>query len=251
MDLSKLKNNNNFWKEPSILNISDIVFWKKNKNSYNFENLPKTAILSISRFFLSKKQRIFCKKLKGIFGKSYILNENYIYCSEFGNGAPAITGLMEELRALGVENFIFIGFAGLLKKGFDEKEFIVTNSFSTTGTTYFYSYKDNFKPINGKWFQFFINQLNYKETTCWSTDVPFRETKSLVSFYIKKNAHHVDMECASIYAFAEFYNLNSLCILVSADEIVDFVWKEPINLKEINSMMKGVIKKIISINYAE
>ena len=249
MDLSSIKKNREFYLEPSILNISDIISWKKTKNSYNFKNLPKTAILSLSCFFLSKKQQLFCKKIKGINGKNYILNNKFIYCSEFGNGAPAITGLMEELRALGVKNFIFIGFAGLLKKEVSEKKFIVTNSFSTTGTTCFYSYKDNFKPIDGKWFQILTNQLNYKETTCWSTDVPFRETKSLVSYYIEKNVYHVDMECASIYAFAEFYNLNSLCILVSADEIVDFVWKEPINLKEINSIMKGVLKKIISINY--
>jgi purine-nucleoside phosphorylase len=251
MDLSSIKKNKDFYKESSIVDISNIVEWKKKRGNYNFIALPKTAILTLSSALLERKKRFFSKKIKGIYGKNYILNADFLYCSEFGNGAPAIIVLIEELRVLGVENFIFIGFAGLLKKEFKEKTFIVTNSFSTTGTTSFYSDKDNFKPIHSKWFEFFCAQLNYKETTCWSTDAPFRETKSLVSYYIEKNAQLVDMECASVYALAEFYNINALCILVPADEIVDFVWNEPLNLNELNFVMKGIIKKIISINYAK
>ena len=159
MNLSNLKENSTFYKEKSILDIVDIVAWKKSNKSYNFETLPKTAVLSLSRFLLSKKQRVFSKKLKGLFGQNYILDKNYVYCSEFGNGAPAIIGLMEELRAFGVEKFIFIGLAGVLKNEIEEKAFIVNNTFSTSGSTYLYSDKDFFEPKRDKWFEFFGNKL--------------------------------------------------------------------------------------------
>jgi purine-nucleoside phosphorylase len=249
MNLSNLKENSTFYKEKSILDIVDIVAWKKSNKSYNFETLPKTAILSLSRFLLSRKQRIFSKKLKGLFGQNYVLDENYVYCSEFGNGAPAIIGLMEELRVFGVENFIFIGLAGVLKETVDKKAFIVNTTFSTTGTTYLYSDKDCFQPKKEKWFEFFAKELSYKETICWSTDAPFRETESLVSFYQKKEATHVDMECAAIYAFAEFYKLNALCVVVSADSLLNLTWNPPKDKGEINLALKKTIKKIIDLNY--
>lgn len=249
MNLSRLKENKAFYNEKSILDIVDIVTWKKNNKSYNFQTLPKTAILSLSRFLLNKKQRIFSKKIKGLFGHNYVLNENYIYCSEFGNGAPAIIGLMEELRVFGVENFIFIGLAGVLKENVEGKAYIVSNAFSTTGTTYFYSDKDYFKPKKEKWFEFFVSKLEYKETICWSTDAPFRETESLVSFYQKSDVLHVDMECASIYAFTEFYKLNAICVVVSADSILNLTWNPPKDKGEINLTLKKTIKKIIDLNY--
>ncbi|AXP79473.1 Purine nucleoside phosphorylase DeoD-type [Mariniflexile rhizosphaerae] len=249
MEFTELKRNKAFYNEKSILDILDIVAWKKSNKSYNFETLPKTAILSLSRFLLSKKQRIFSKKLKGLFGQNYILDENYVYCSEFGNGAPAIIGLMEELRAFGVENFIFIGLAGLLKDEVEEKVFIVNNAFSTSGSAYLYSDKDSFQPKKEKWFEFFAKELNYKESICWSTDAPFRETESLVLFYQKNEVMHVDMECASIYAFAEFYKLNALCIVVSADSISNLTWNPPKNKSEINLVLKKAIEKIIAIKH--
>lgn len=249
MNLLNLKENSTFYKEKSILDIVDIVAWKKSKKSYNFETLPKTAVLSLSRFLLSRKQRIFSKKLKGLFGQNYVLDENYVYCSEFGNGAPAIIGIMEELRVFGVENFIFIGLAGVLNETVDKKAFIVNTTFSTTGITYLYSDKDCFQPKKEKWFEFFAKELNYKETICWSTDAPFRETESLVSFYQKKEVMHVDMECASIYAFAEFYKLNALCIVVSADSLLNLTWNPPKDKGEINLALKKTIKKIIDLNY--
>lgn len=249
MNLSNLKENSTFYKEKSILDIIDIVAWKKSNKSYNFETLPKTAVLSLSRFLLSKKQRIFSKKLKGLFGKNYILNKDYVYCSEFGNGAPAIIGLMEELRAFGVENFIFIGLAGVLKETVGKKAFIVNTTFSTTGTTYLYSDKDCFQPKKEKWFEFFAKELNFKESVCWSTDAPFRETESLINYYREKNVMHVDMECASIYAFADFYNLNALCILVSADSILNLTWSAPKNKDQLSSVLKSTIKKIITIKH--
>lgn len=101
--------------EASIVNIDQLVAWKKSKKLYNFEILPKTAILTV---FPSKKSVIssfFSQKIKGIKGENYILNrKKYALYADCSYGAPHVISLCEELRALGVSNFVFIGLAGAI-----------------------------------------------------------------------------------------------------------------------------------------
>ncbi len=238
-------NSEDFLKEISVLKTSSIVSWKKRNHKYNFNALPKTAILTLSKHVLDRKTRLLSKKTKGLIGQNFILNKNTVFCSEFGNGSPAIVGLLEELRELGVENFIFVGLAGLIDLREKEEVFLVNNSFSTVGSTSFYSLKDSFKPIDNLWFNIIKSNLNLPETISWSTDAPFRETKSLLQYFIEKKATHVDMECAAIYAFAEFYNLNSLCIIISADDLSSYNWIPPKEIKAINFQLKQIVKKLI------
>lgn len=235
-------------KHKSVLDVSIFVNWKKNLKKYNFTDLPKTVILSVNKNILNKKTRFFSKRLKGFLGANFVVNKNVFYCSEFGNGAPAIIGLLEELRALGVENFIFVGLAGIISENIcNQGAFVVTNSFSTTGINNFYSSKTNFQPKDNFWFNNLKEKLNLKQTTCWSTDAPFRETKSLIDYFVNKKTAHVDMECAAIYAFAEFYNLNSLCCIVSADDLCGMEWNPPGDLQEVNLLLKQIVSDLIEI----
>jgi purine-nucleoside phosphorylase len=220
--------------------------WKKTNKAYNFDVLPKTAILTLSNNVLSRKNRVLYKKTKGIAGLNYIINKNVLLCSSFGSGASAIISLLEELRILGVENFIFIGLAGKLVSSTDDT-FIVENSFSTCGSTLFYSKNEEYKPVQNSWFTGLKGKLNLKTTVCWSTDAPFRETKSLLSHFKEKNATHVDMECAAIYAFSEFYNSNAICIIVSADSFIDNVWLPPKSNIVLNENLNQLVKMIITL----
>lgn len=247
MNKNAIINSEDFLKENSVLEAASIVQWKKKHHKYNFKTLPKTAIISLNKFVLDRKNRLFSKKTKGLIGQNFILNQNVIFCSEFGNGAPAIIGILEELRELGVENFIFVGLAGLIDEKEKEEVFLVNNSFSTSGSTSFYSLNDNFKSIDNLWFNNLKSNLNLPETTCWSTDAPFRETKSLMEYFNEKKATHVDMECAAIYAFSEFYNLNSLCIIITADDLSSYNWIPPKNIKVVNFQLKQIVKKLIKI----
>jgi purine-nucleoside phosphorylase len=238
------KINPSFLTEKPVLDVSDMVQWKRDNNRYNFNNLPKTAIIIPTKYLIPKKYRLFSKKIKGINGTQYQINKEVIICADFGNGAPSVIGLLEELRILGVEDFIFIGFAGSLQSAYKENEVcLVANSFSTTGCTSFYSKKNNFDPQQSDWFLNIKSKLNYKESNCWSTDAPFRETPSMINYFIEKGATHVDMESAAIYAFSEFYNLNSMCIVVTADSLLENSWMPPKNYK---LLVQNVQKTIYS-----
>ncbi|NMH86667.1 phosphorylase family protein [Flavivirga algicola] len=232
----------NFYNENTILDISMIVDWNKKRRKYNFDKLPLTAIISLDKNLLSRKVRFVSKKAKGLVGNNYIINNNFMYASNFGNGAPALIGHLEELRCLGVENFIFIGLGGsLIFNESRNNSFILKNTFSTSGCTTLYSMKDSFKPIKNEWYNNLKSKLNLAETIGWSTDAPFRETPSLLNYYREKKVTHVDMESASIYAFSEFYKLNAMCIIVSADDLTNNRWTPPQNVDKLNNIINSII----------
>ncbi len=232
----------NFYNENSILDISMIVNWNIKRRKYNFDKLPPTAIISLNKNLLSKKMRFLSKKTKGLVGSHYIINNRFMYSSDFGNGAPALIGHLEELRYLGVKNFIFIGLAGALVTHESKNDsFILKNTFSTSGCTALYSMKNSFKPVQNDWYNNLKSKLNLTETLGWSTDAPFRETPSLLNYFRDKKATHVDMESASIYAFSEFYKLNAMCIIVTADDLTNNSWTPPKNIDKLNNIINSII----------
>ena len=230
------------YNEKSILDISIIIDWNKKRQKYNFETLPLTTIISLDKNLLATKTRFLSKKIKGLSGNNYIINSNFMYSSNFGNGAPALINHLEELHYLGVKNFIFIGLAGsLVSNEFKNDRYILKSTFSTSGCTALYSPNESFRPIENKWYNDLKSKLKLSETIGWSTDAPFRETPSLLNYYRGKKVTHVDMESASIYAFSEFYKLNAMCIMVTADDLTNNSWKPPKNSDKLNAIIRSTI----------
>ena len=45
-----------FYKEKSILNVKDVIEWKRKNNLYNFDTLPKVAVISmVNKLSLPKR----------------------------------------------------------------------------------------------------------------------------------------------------------------------------------------------------
>ena len=140
----------NFLDEKSVLSIQDLVAWKKDELLYRVDSIPKTAILC-SGFNRNKfKTKLRNKILKGIKGlHSISKNNKFLISSNFGNGAPELIGICEELRCLGVENFIFIGLAGIISDKIEEGECVrIEKAFSGVGLTSYYSKKDAFDAVD-------------------------------------------------------------------------------------------------------
>lgn len=235
-----------FYNEKSTLDILDLVNWKKQNNSYNFKSLPKIAMLVAHTNVLSKKTKLFLKRIKGITGKNYILSNAILICTGFGNGAPSIVSLMEELRGLGVKKFLFVGYAGRLDNKIAEGEIcVVEKTYSTSGCTMFYGSENNFYPKKNEWFLEISHKLKSRYVTCWSTDAPFRETPSLINKYRESGAKLVDMECAAIYAFAQFYGMDAFCVLLASDSLYNLRWQPPSDTKSINLAIQALVKNLV------
>ncbi len=237
-----------FYQEASILKVSDIVQWKKQNNRYNFKSLPSTLIINANIRHFNIKTQLLSKRIKGIAGKNYILNKDLMITSGFGNGAPALLTLLEELKSLGVKSFIFIGFSGIISKNINEGEiYNINNAFSCNGCSSLYLDNDsdyNYTPKKNEWYQNIRLKTAYKETSCVSTDAPFRETQSFIDYYTKKGVSLVDMECAAMYVFAKFYNLNSMCLLIASDNLLNGIWNPPRNMKFLNQKLRSAVRNL-------
>ncbi|RIA10117.1 phosphorylase superfamily protein [Flavobacteriaceae bacterium MAR_2010_72] len=235
-----------FYNEKSILKSEDLVLWKRRNKVYNFDSLPSTAIISIKKNVFSKVVSLFTKRIKGIVGFHYRYNSKYLLCSEFGSGSPAMLILLEELRALGVKQFIFIGVAGLLDNSVKENEaYLISKAFSSCGASFYYSEGESIDALDHKWNEKLKLKCDLSGRIAWSTDCPFRETQELVDYYTSQSCSLVDMESAALYAFSQFYYLPSISILLGADRLNSDAWESPKDMSLILKSQQDLVSKII------
>ncbi len=245
--MSFFKENFKFYNEKSILTATKIVAWKTKSNSYNFNKLPKTVILAPATNVLKGFRKFKYRKIKGLLGNNYLLNKDFLLSFNFGIGASAIVTHIEELRVFGVKNIIFIGFAGILSNKIkDGNSYLITKALAISGVPFYYFDKEQYI-VNSELVNKYKMDLDLKEKTVVSIDIPYRETKTLVEKYIDKGASLIDMESAAIIAVSQFYNLDCMCVLVASDAIENGVWIPPKNNVNLTAIIDRTIKKITSI----
>lgn len=234
--------------ESSILDAEKLVDWKRINRAYNFEKLPENAIISVDYDVMPKFSWARCKKIKGIKGKIFSKG-NVVFCSNFDNGGSGIIQLLEELRALGVRRFVFLGYAGMLNSTMHEAElYAINTAFFHNGVSSYYTDGQNAKPFDLQFYETVKSELNINNATCFSIDTPFRETPQLLSKLAQMGAQLIEMECAAIYSFCQFYQLPSICLLIGADK-VDKVWTAPNNIHAIREILKNSIKTLSTLNF--
>lgn len=237
-----------FLEEPSVLNASDLVAWKRERGVYNFKKLPKKAIISIKKNVFFKTTSKFTKKAKGISGHHYIYKSKVLLCSEFGSGASAMIMLLEELKALGVEQFIFIGSAGILHDSVEEgSAYIISKVFSSSGASFYYSKSEEIDYYDQALFEDIKKKCNLDSKIAWSTDCPFRETPSLLDYYKSKTCALVEMESAAVYAFSQYYKMPSVCILIGADSLTTLQWKVPNDMRLILKVQQKLVVQLLKL----
>lgn len=234
-----------FYKERSFLSAEDIVHQKRKRKRYSFDKLPPLALIVLDQKLPKIISKPFAKKLKGFPGTGYFLNKNAVLCTPFGNGAPALLLLLEELRVLGVQKFIFVGTAGMLDANLTEQGiFLVDKALSGVGSSFFYSENETCQPPEQLWSSQLAEELKIEKAVAWSTDSPYRETPLVLHKLKKKSVQLIDMECAAVYAFASFYNLKAACLLVGADHLTKDKWQPPKQMVTLIEVQKQLILRL-------
>lgn len=235
---------NKYYKEKAVLQASMIADWKRKRGVYNFDTLPGKAIIALTHQVFSAELRLFSKNVKGINGKVSVEGD-YVYCSGFGSGAPALITLMEELRALGVSEFIFIGLCAALtaeiKPG---SSFYVAQAWTANGITASYYPGKMIDPYDLPYVQELAAAAGLNGITCCSTDSPFRETPSFLQDARMEGCQLIEMECAAAYAFAHFYQVRVACFLVVADQIASS-WTPPEHMGQLLEVQQQLVRRIV------
>jgi uridine phosphorylase len=233
--------------EPAILSPEMIVDWKRKRGVYNFTTLPGKAIIGLTHHIFSQQLPFFPKRIKGIAG-THFTHDSYVYCSSFGSGASALVTLMEELRALGVREFIFIGLCASLSENIASGEaFYVERALSANGITSTYVAEKMIVPYDEQYIKSLAEHLNLKGNICVSTDSPFRETPSFIMKAKNEGCNLIEMECAAAYAFSHFYKLKVACLLVVADQM-EPIWTAPSDMNLLSKVQQQLVNGIVKSN---
>ncbi len=238
---------NEYHKEKAVLQASMITDWKRERGVYNFQTLPNKAIVALTHQVFSAELRLFSKNIKGINGKVSVEGD-YVYCSGFGSGAPALVTLMEELQALGVSEFIFIGLCAALDAAIKPgSAFYVAQALSANGITASYYPGTMIVPYDLSFVQELAAAAGVQGIACCSTDSPFRETPSFLQEARTAGCRLIEMECAAAYAFAHFYKVKVACFLVVADQ-VGSAWTPPADMGRLLAMQQQLVRHIVKHN---
>lgn len=125
-------------------------------------------------------------------------------------GGPALVGTLEELKVAGFKHFILFGTCGVLDGSLETNKLIIpTSSIRDEGISYHYApasdeigysleHLERFETILTK------HTIPYTTTKAWTTDAFYRETPAKVARRKAAGARVVDMEWASVAAWAQF-----------------------------------------------
>jgi uridine phosphorylase len=147
-----------------------------------------------------------------------------------GVGAPNAVEFMEEAIALGCRKFIAAGGCGVLDGGIGAGQLIIpVTAVRDEGASYHYL------PAGERVFasetavtaiKTTLDQHNLPYTTgkTWTTDAPYRETRTLVAQRQAEGCITVEMETAAFFAVAQFRGVTFGQILYGGDDLTGDDW---------------------------
>lgn len=164
-------------------------------------------------------------------------------------GAPATVGMMEELHSRGVQKFIIFGSCGELVQDLKKGAFIIPEeAYRDEGTSYHYVPDSEFieVPTAKELARIFdANNIKYELANTWTTDALYKETKNKLKDRVSKGCKVVEMECASIMAFASNRGIKAYQFLYTDDTLADESW----NLKTMKDDRSFMLKECLKIAF--
>ncbi|KAF0189519.1 MAG: uridine [Desulfobulbaceae bacterium] len=146
-------------------------------------------------------------------------------------GAPMAVLSMEKLIVLGAKRIVLVGWCGALLETLKVGDIILPGqALCGEGTSHYYSENQAPQPsanvLSGLRAVLSQSELPWQEGRVWSTDAPYRESRSLLSsLQMKHNIAAIDMEYSALCTVAQFRHIEfAACMLVS-DELWQNNWK--------------------------
>jgi purine-nucleoside phosphorylase len=227
----------NDYMDKAVIEPHKIADTLLSKHSLSMDDIPTKCILSFKYTGLEKILKIRYKAVKRIpdIGGDiplYVFEvDGSRYCySNLCIGGPCSALVLETLYALNVDEAVYIGSVGTLKKEIKPYDVIISErAIRDEGTSYHYLppsiYVDADLGLYSR-LKDALKENKYRvyEGVIWTTDAAFRETWARRDAFIKLGAIAVDMEAASLYALAKYRRKKIVGIYFPIDLLSDDGW---------------------------
>lgn len=232
-------------KHDAIFSGKDMVALRRQLGKFPKMEAPKSVLLSIETSLPKRMRRRHPYRKVGRFvGDMLILKKTEGKVGvmvNFGGGAPLIVGMVEELIAWGVQNFVLLTWAGALQPDLDAGDVVIVDkALRDEGTSHHYLAYDRYIECSQPLTERYGNALRKKLPKIligptWTTDAPYRETFQEIRVYQKEGIQTVDMETSALFALGKVRKVNTISAVVVSDNLSQNKWQPPKNLKAIHS----------------
>ncbi len=211
------------YEEPSVFTPENLLREARRQKNIKYGKVPKVCILDpdgdLVRYL--KKTRLAC------LDPYWACYHTHLYDvvqkgMEFGVlgcavGASFAVLVAEQLFASGCDFLISITSAGIINKPKENTKFIlIEQAIRDEGTSYRYlspAQASRIHPVllKGLLSYYDTTDLSLEPGLSWTTDAPYRETRTAIAKAKELNAICVEMEAAALYAFAEAKGKKVVC----------------------------------------
>jgi uridine phosphorylase len=149
-----------------------------------------------------------------------------------GVGAPLAVGLMEDVIALGARTFVAVGGAGaLVPELVLGHAVVVSGAVRDEGTSFHYLAPSRTVEADAAGVEVLESTLReagapFVTGRTWTTDAPYRETRTRVTRRVEEGCLTVEMEASAFIALARCRNVRLAHLLYAGDSLAGPEWDE-------------------------
>ena len=159
--------------------------------------------------------------------------------------APKVAGMFESLKHDGVKTVIAFGWCGAIHPEVRIGDILLAGSVvREEGTSYHYLPADA-DPLPSPAVNSALRGaadragIALQEGRIWSTDAPYRETRSKVRDFAARGVLGVDMEASAIVSLGSAMGIEVGVLLVVSDELWDTEWRWGVSTPEFAAARRG------------
>jgi uridine phosphorylase len=176
---------------------------------------------------------------------------------QFGIGAPAATGALEELAALGTAAVVSVGTAGSLQRDLKPGDMVLCEAaIRDEGVSHHYLPPGRLATAPAGLTAALGAAmtragLKFRTGISWTIDTPYRETIDEVRHYQAEGVLCVEMEAAGLFAVAEVRGLSVASAFVISDSLAELVWSTSFHSPAVASGLVSVYQAAVAALLAD
>jgi len=212
---------NKFYSEPSVFIPENLLRESRRQKELNHENVPDYCVLDPDGDIVKYLRKTNKAKKDNHWAcyhtDLYRFKIDDIEIGIIGNAVGASFSVLvaEQLFVSGCKLLLSITSAGIINPP-DKKFILIKSAIRDEGTSYHYLPGDRPAIINSEVLNSLLLLTKNKELSLgigdsWTTDAPYRETKSSIDFIKSLGVISVEMESAALYSYAIALDRKVVC----------------------------------------
>ena len=225
-------------KDKAFIDPKDFIQYLKNRGQFKTWEPVKSCILTFNYDWFERIQKRFKLHQKHRHIHIFKAGNHTFVVHNINIGGPKAAMELEDLIALGVQEFIAIGSCGSLQDEIKVGDICLpTCAIRDEGTSYHYQKPSKYAYPDLKLLKKLKKALDQKNFSyfqgpTWTIDAPYRETNRKIKTYQKEGCLSVEMEAASLFSVAKFRKVKLASILNVSDELHGTHWQPKFHHKK-------------------